>query len=313
MTRGWLISTTWLWIGYQGLANPGIGYHSQHTREVSDTTLLNSIPAPSRTHLLPEEIPRTGISLIEEEERSQISVAFQPAVDRGAVANCLVTSPGGKGPSEAGDEAAVSETAKKNGTIAASRRSIESGNDNAAWEKVIEMIEKRHENDVADLKEEHELVVEERDKTIQRLTGQVKRVNKKNDRMQMRVNGLLEGHSALKTEVEATKEALQQVISASQVLRAQYDELKPKYESSIKGPMQDNSVRGESTTPIEQETEATTNESEIPMEDLDQLRDAFRNMASDLFRAHGENRNRWAKIYQLRRGLEQDPAPDTDL
>ncbi len=262
---------------------------------MSESTLLNSVPTPSPTHLLPEgNFQRTDISLIEEEASSQISSH-------------------GEGPSRAGDLATASETGKKDETRAAGRRSIESGNDNAAWEKAIEMIEKRHENDVADLKEEHELEVQERDKTIQRLEGQLKSAEKKNERMRMRVNGLLEGHSALKTEVEAAKEALQDVIGATQVLQAQYDELKRKYESSITGPGHDDPVEGGSIPPIEQETEAATDGCEYLPEDLDQLRHAFRNMASDLFKALEENRNRWGEVYQLRRALEQDPAHDIGL
>lgn len=194
----------------------------------------------------------------------------------------------------------------------AARLSCQSGNDEAAWQTLIDMIELRHKNDVADLQEEHELEVAGRNQDIERLENDLRRANRKRGRTQLRVDELLQSHTELQAEVDASKEALQQAVSASQALQAQYDELKEKYENCS---VHDNALQIPPTQSGEQGTiaECPLHEHENLEQDLNQLRQAFHTMAADLNKALDENRLRANEVYELKRALEQHPEHDIGL
>lgn len=291
---------------------------SQHAREISGATLLNSDDAPSHIHLIPEPtFTRTTISLIEEEVSIQ-SPAIEPIPDEEDFITNRPAIPTASNACvegavlQARPDAPISEEAKS--VVEVRRPSTSSGNGEAVWEKVVEMMEKRHENEVADLREEHEVNVDEKNEEIRRLQRHLKMAHKKCERTQMRVNGLLEGHSALKTQIQSSEQTLQEVVASSQALQAQYDELKSKQDSTEEL-AQDPPLEGPSTQASEQEIKPgdsgpVHNEED---RDINQLRQGLLLMATDLAKAHDENRAYASQIYELRRALEANPKIDIGL
>lgn len=290
--------------GYGVLSNSVIQSSSQHTRVVSGSTLLNSVDAPSQILPLPEEsFQRTVIPTIEEEVPIQSPEIQQSNPHAVTTTTGILTSRGLLAESEAPEPDEAVSPGEVDG------RSSNPGNGEAAWETVIEMIEKRHENDVADLREEHKLEMDERRQDIERLERHLRKANQRNERTQMRVNGLLQGHTELKSQVNASEETLQQAIAASQALQARYDELKEQYEKS-KIVAQENPLQGPSSQPSQQDTKADVEHMD---DDTVQLRQAFRVMAADLNQAHAENRLRFAENHDLKRALRQHPERDPGL
>ena len=186
------------------------------------------------------------------------------------------------------------------------RASLQSSNDRATWELVIEMMEKRHENEVADLNEEHKIEIDERDKKIHRLEGQIKRARTKNERTQMQVNDLREGQTKLKSQVDASHQALQQATAVSEALQAQYDELKDKSEITITTSDQPQSPHGQQ----EITAEATNQEGGVSEDEMGQFRQAYLAIAADLNQALADNHRLFAEAYDLKQALEKDPDRD---
>lgn len=299
------------------ILNPAIQPSLQHIRGVSGSTLLNSVDTPSQVHLLPEEsFRRTGVSVIEEEVPVQAPEIQQLNPQGENTTTYVATSHSHNEAQDIITESEAAEPDKAIPTREVDRQSSHSGtgNDDAAWEQVIKMIEARHENDFADLQEEHELRMNERHQDIKRLEGHLKQANQRNKRTQLRVNGLLQGHTELKAQVNTSEETLQQAIVASQVLQARYDELEEQYEES-KILAQENPPQDPSTRPSQQDTKADdmSNAFGSTNDDVDQLRRAFRAMAADLNQAHAENRLYFAENYGLKRALEQHPERDPGL
>lgn len=196
--------------------------------------------------------------------------------------------------------------------LPAPRLSSESGNGEAAWQTLVDIMETRHENDVADLKEDHALMVAGLNEEIARLQSELTVTNRKWAKTQKRFKGLLQGYTDLKAEVNTSKEALQQVTSASQALQVQYDELKEKHDNSL---VHNNAIQ----LPLSQSGQQAINaECSLPEhqsleQDLNQSRWALHAMAVDLNKALDENRLRSGEIYQLKRALEEHPEHDIGL
>lgn len=194
----------------------------------------------------------------------------------------------------------------------ASGVSSEVANGDAAWDFITEMMETRHNNDVADLKEDHALEVAECRYEIECLQRELESANKKAKKTQERVEELLRGHVDLKAQADTCQEALQQVKSTSQVLQTQYDELKEKHEESLAC---DNTPLPPPTQPGDQNTgaECPLHDHKFLEQDLVQSQRACQAMAVDLNEAHEENRLRSNEVYELRRALELHPEHDIGL
>ena len=185
----------------------------------------------------------------------------------------------------------------------AARPSFQAGDDKTTWEAVVDIMETRHQNDIDDLKEDHALAVADLKEEIERLQGELTTAKGQEQKTEKRLKGLLKGRSVLKAEIKASKETLQGVISASQTLQSQYDELKEKYESSL---ALDDAEQLRATQPADQEThaECSLQKHKFLEQDIVQSGQALKAMSKDLHKALDENRHLSNEVYQLKRALE---------
>lgn len=192
------------------------------------------------------------------------------------------------------------------------RLSSRSGNDDVAWETVVDAMETRHTNDITDLKEEHEVEVTEYKEKIEHLKGQLERAKERKNKTQVRVNGLLQGHADLQAQVDASDKARQQVTSDFQALEIQYDQLNEKYEKFL---VPNGTVQFPSTQPTEEEVTARcqVHEHTSLEQDLIQSQEVSRALARDLNNALDENRRRCNEVRNLRWALEDHPEYDIGL
>lgn len=193
------------------------------------------------------------------------------------------------------------------------RLSSQSGNDEATWKTVVKMMETRHDNDFADLKEEHAVTVAELKEEIECLQGKLTAADQHKEKTQKRVTRLLRGQTGLMAQVNGSKAALQEAISASQTLQAQHDELKEKYEEVLLAhentPQPSSTQSGDETI----NTECPVHEHKVLEQELAQTNRAFQEMGADLSKALDENRLRSNEVYQLKQALEQHPEHDIGL
>lgn len=187
-----------------------------------------------------------------------------------------------------------------------------SGNDEATWETVVEMMETRHGDEVNDLKEDHELKVTELKEEIERLRGTLTEGNQQKEKTQKRVTRLLRRQTSLMAQVNASNLALQEATSASQKLQAQYDELKEKYEESL---TREENLQSSSSQPGDPTTsaECLLPEHKALEQNLIRAQRAFREMSRDFNEALDENRLRSNEVYDLRQALELHPEHDIGL
>ena len=194
----------------------------------------------------------------------------------------------------------------------AARLSIQSGNGEAAWETLIDMIETRHRNDVTDIQENHAFEVAERDKAIECLQAKLKRANRESEKTQMQINEFVQGHAELQAQVDASEETLQKAISASQALQIKYDELKGKYETS---PVHDNTPQRPTARSGEPKTsaECSLHEHQRLEQEVNRYRHALTDMSRDFQQARDDNHDCSVEIYHLKRALDHHPEYNIGL
>lgn len=173
-------------------------------------------------------------------------------------------------------------------------------------------MEKQHEDDIVDLKEDHQVEVDMRDQNIKRLEEEIEQNNQRDKLTQIRVNNLLQAYNDLQSEAVTVKETLKQANAEAQAGEASYDELKRECENLTPISAHGSPFQGTSAQ-LETVAEASFQELESSTTNKEHIWQGFQAMAADLRKVLDENSQFCNENYSLKQALREDPERDPGI